>query len=253
MRALDADLVCLQEYTSTPAGAAALFDALRPLRAGRRWQAFNALGNVMLSRYPLVERSARTLRSRVSQRAHAIARIDLPDSIAPVDPVAVCTHLQSGGGVANAGFRQRHSETILRDVEKQLRRSGVAVPLIVMGDLNAVDGTVPHLLSRSPDISFVPALADARPLHNAVGPERYTWRDDAQRYAPGVLDYILFSESAFTVRNAFVLNTASLEDTALLAFGLRRADSLRDARRGLHDHLPIVVDLEAVGALLRTP
>jgi endonuclease/exonuclease/phosphatase family metal-dependent hydrolase len=250
MRALDPDVVCLQEYTRGPASAAALFDSLHPLGAGRRWQAFNALGNVLLSRFSLLDRSTRTLRFRVSQRAHAIARVDVPDSIALVDPVVVCTHLQSGGGSANEGFRARHSDAILRDAGGRLR-SGAA-PLIVMGDLNAVDGSVPYLLARaSGGVSSV--LSDARPVHNAVGPERYTWRDDGQRYAPGVLDYILFSGGAFTVRTAFVLNTMSLDGAALQQFRLRRGDTMRDAAKGLHDHLPVVVDLERTGALLRTP
>jgi endonuclease/exonuclease/phosphatase family metal-dependent hydrolase len=248
MRALDPDVVCLQEYTRPPARAAALFDALRPLAGGRRWQAFNALGNVLLSRYPLADRTSRTLRFRLSQRAHAIARVDVPDSIAMVDPVAVCTHLQSGGGAANAGFRQRHSETILRDVAPRLPRHGTVSPLIVMGDLNAVDGTVPYLLSRGSEGASPLSLADARPLHNGAGPERYTWRDDSQRFAPGVLDYVLFSGNALAVRQAFVLNTTSLDSLALLAFGLRRGDTMRDAARGVHDHLPVVVDLEWTGA-----
>ena len=249
MRALDPDVVCLQEYTRPAAAVARLFDELRPL-PGRRWQAFNALGNVLLSRYPLLDRGSRTLRFRLSQRAHAIARVDLPDSIAPVDPVAVCTHLQSGGGQANDGFRRRHSEAILRDAAPRLRRNGAVVPLIVMGDLNAVDSSAPHLLSLARGTGST--LADARPTHNAVGPERYTWRDDGQRFAPGTLDYILFSPM-FSVRNAFVLNTTTLDSLALLAFGLRRGDAMRDATRGLHDHFPVVVDLEVVGALLRTP
>ena len=252
MRALDPDVVCLQEYTRAPSGAAALLDSLRPLGAERRWQAFSALGNVLLSRYPLLDRTARSLRFRLSQRAHAIARVDVPDSIALVDPVAVCTHLQSGGGSANEGFRTRHSETILRDVAPRLRRSGTVSPLIVLGDLNAVDGTVPYLLSRASAGTGSLPLAEARPLHNGVGPERYTWRDDSQRFTPGVLDYVLFSP-AFIVRNAFVLNTTSLDSLALLAFGLRRGDTMREPANGVHDHLPVVVDLERAGALLRTP
>jgi endonuclease/exonuclease/phosphatase family metal-dependent hydrolase len=244
MRALDPDIVCLQEYTRPPASAAALFDVVRPLGQGRHWQAFNALGNVLLSRYPLRDRSERRLRFRLSQRAHAIARVDVPDSIAAVDPVVVCTHLQSGGGSANEGFRTRHSEAILRDAQARLRPGAALAPLIVMGDLNAVEGSVPYLLARVSDGASSPALSDARPAHNGVGPERYTWRDDSQRYAPGVLDYILFSRGVFTVRNALVLNTMSLDRVALPAFGLRRGDTMRDAASGLYDHLPVVVDLE---------
>jgi endonuclease/exonuclease/phosphatase family metal-dependent hydrolase len=253
MRALDPDIVCLQEYSASTDRLRALFDALRPLGAGRGWHTAQSNGNTIISRYPLGSRGSSSLHSVFVERSHAYANVDLPDSLAPIDPVVVCAHLQSGGGAGNASFRKRHAEAIAHDLEARAAAESGSRPVIVMGDMNAVDRTVPDLLSiRAPANAGFP-LRDVVAQHNGVGPERYTWRDDRQRFAPSVLDYILFTERAFTVRHAFVLNTMTLDSAVLLAFGLKRNDTMRDPARGTHDHLPVVADLEMVRATSEVP
>lgn len=267
LRALDPDIVCLNELTIGASRAAAMLDRIRPL-SGSRWHAYTSLGNVLLSRYPLLDPESRVLRQRLSQRSHVIASIALPDSVLPpatspaVTPeaatppvpaprgmVAVCTHLQAKDGAANLAFRERQAARIIEDLAARSARAPRhdTSPVAVMGDLNAIDRPAPYLLTlRQGDASRAFPLADAKPSHNATGPDLYTWRDDTQRFPPGVLDYILFSERWFIVRNAFVLNTVTLDAAALDAFRLRRSDTQRDAAAGVYDHLPVVVDLELV-------
>jgi endonuclease/exonuclease/phosphatase family metal-dependent hydrolase len=246
MHALDADIVCLQEYTGSTSALTALFDALLPIGDSRHWQATQSLGNTLVSRYPLRARDSRILRSPLSRRSHVHAIADVPDSIASIDPVVVCTHLMSGGGESSAAFRKRHSESIVRDLETRALREGLTRPVILMGDLNAVDG-LPYLLSiRSPLENGSLLFRSAVALHNSIGPESYTWRDDRQRFKPGVLDYILFTERSLASRHAFVLNSMTLDTATLGAFSLKHTDTMRDAARGTHDHMPVVADLEFI-------
>lgn len=247
MRALDPDVVCLQELTVGPERAAAMFDRIRPLDGGARWHAVSVLGNVIVSRYPLTNRKAQVFRERFSQRGHVIARVELPDSAA--SPTVACMHLQAKEGEANMRFRQRHAAAVVGDL------ADVNGPVIALGDLNAVDDSKPYvqtLVAGRPDGIMPPVVAGsgttfpldvAQPSHNGSGTDRYTWRNDRSGFAPGVLDYVLFSASRYEANHTFVLNTATLDDAALAESGLRRDDALRHAAAQDYDHLPVVVDL----------
>lgn len=261
MRALHADVICLQELSAGPARARALLDVIDPLPDGRHWHAFSALGNVLLSRFDLVQPTSRKFRQWVSHRAHIVARVQLPDSVSAFDPVVACAHFQAKSGRANVALRQRQADTIVADL---LRRRAASVqlhvPVVVLGDLNVVDEPARYIES----LLMLP-LEDATPRHNAFrnathdafydsfhdGSEHasrmndYTWRDDRQRFPPGRLDRVLYDDAAFELAQSFVLNTLTLDPAELRAFGLRASDTLRDATVGWYDHLPLVVDLTA--------
>ena len=253
MRALDPDVVCLQELTVGPERAAAMFDRIRPLDGGARWHAVSVLGNVIVSRYPLTDRKAQVFRERFSQRGHVIARVELPGDAA--SPTVACMHLQAKEGDANLRFRQRHAAAVVRDL------ADVNGPVIALGDLNAVDDSKPYvqtLVAGRADGIMPPVVAGteavfpldiAQPSHNGTGTERYTWRNDRSGFEPGVLDYVLFSASRYDASHTFVLNTATLSEETLAASGLRRDDALRHAAARDYDHLPVVADLTAVTRL----
>ncbi|HYW30728.1 MAG TPA: endonuclease/exonuclease/phosphatase family protein [Gemmatimonas sp.] len=256
VRAVRPDVACLQEFTSGSAYAARLFDAILPLPGGARWHGYAALGNVIVSRYPLADTTRHTLRSMLSQRAYAVAALVLPDTLRIAGAVVVCTHLQSGGGTSNVAFRMRQAVAIVGELARRDSvRSRAALPrlsAIVLGDLNAIDTPASYIdtLLRWP-------LTDALPLHNAFADRQralamvganapsYTWRDDRQRYAPGRLDRVLFDPGAFTADGAFVLETRSLDPGVRQRLGLDADDTVRDPRAGWVDHLPVVVDLAA--------
>lgn len=238
MRAVDADVVCLQELTIGPERAAALFDAVHPLPGGKHWQAVSQLGNVLLSRYPLTERRGATLRHRLSQRGHVIARVQVPGVAAGDVPVVACMHLQAKGGADNIAFRERHAAAVVRDLRD------LQGPVIAMGDMNAIDHPAPYLrvLETGNASSAAFPLTPARASHNGDGADAYTWRDDHSGFAPGVLDYILFTDRRFTARVAFVLNTMTMTEMERSSSGLRARDAMRSAEE--YDHLPVIADLE---------
>ena len=70
----------------------------------------------------------------------------------------------------------------------------------------------------------------------------YTWRNDTQRFPPGALDRVLYTDSVLEAANSFVLNTASMNKAELRAADMRQTDVHRDPRRDIHDHMPVVVD-----------
>jgi len=86
-------------------------------------------------------------------------------------------------------------------------------------------------------------VTDALPRHNGKGSQRYTWRDDLDRFPPGILDRVLYSDSVLTSVNEFVLDTTSMTYEQLVKARLRLIDVMRDPQAGIHDHYPVVVDL----------
>ena len=229
MRALHADGICLQEVSAGPARARALLDVIDPLPDGRHWHAFSALGNVLLSRFDLVQPTSRKVRQWVSHRAHIVVRVQLPDSVSAFDPVVACAHFQAKRGRANVALRQRQADTIVADL---LRRR--AAP-----SHNAFRNA---FRDASRD-AFYDSFHDGS--EHASRMNDYTWRDDRQRFPPGRLDRVLYDDAAFELAQSFVLNTLTLDPAELRAFGLRASDTRRDATVGWDDHLPLVVDLIA--------
>jgi len=84
------------------------------------------------------------------------------------------------------------------------------------------------------------SLADAHPLHNGVGPDDYTWREDSSIYDPGRLDYVLYTDSVVSTPTRFLLNTTTMTPAQLAATGLQALDSANSP--GNFDHLPLVID-----------
>ncbi len=241
VRALDADLACLQELDIGAERVAQLFDAVHPLPRGARWHAVSELGNVLVSRYPLTQRRGATLRHRLSQRGHVVARVSTPSGAAPT---VACMHLQSSGGASNVAFRTRHAAAVVRDIGHP---DG---PVIVLGDLNAVDRAKPYLAVLQHGLRADSApfpLTVARAVHNGSGSDAYTWRSDRSGFAPGLLDFVMYSASRYSVLNAFVLNTVTMSADQRATAGLESGDVLRGGVRGAatgeYDHLPVVADL----------
>jgi hypothetical protein len=85
------------------------------------------------------------------------------------------------------------------------------------------------------------ALTDVMPYHT-TGLDAYTWRNDEESFAPGRLDYIVYSDSVLKLGNHFVLWTPDLSPSDLTTHGLLASDT-----RVASDHLPVVADF-AVGA-----
>ena len=80
------------------------------------------------------------------------------------------------------------------------------------------------------------ALADLVPGHTHTN-FSYTWKDDESSFAPGRLDFMIYTDSVLNVRG-FVVDTTELPGNVLDAYGLLAEDT-----RAASDHLPIVADV----------
>ena len=90
-------------------------------------------------------------------------------------------------------------------------------------------------------------MTDANPTHNAIGLEDYTWRDDTSIFPPGILDYVIYTDSVISAEYSFVLNPSIMSDAELAATGLIETDMMRtkNVNTGDFDHLPLIVDFAA--------
>jgi hypothetical protein len=83
---------------------------------------------------------------------------------------------------------------------------------------------------------------DAHPLHNVIGPDDYTWRDDSSQFGPSRLDFMIYTDSVLIPANQFVLNTTTMSTAELNATGLQASDIVLGPQAGRFDHLPLVLD-----------
>jgi endonuclease/exonuclease/phosphatase family metal-dependent hydrolase len=258
VRAVRPDILCLQEVTVGVPRTAALLDRILPLGEGRSWQVHGAEDTVVASRFDLGARAEGYVQGAERRRGHAIALVKAPTT----DLYVVCAHFQSSADGADAALRQQQAELIAKTIRNAQSGDGDVplrrrTPFVLLGDFNAIPGGTSFLddlvsgraggVAANGRIEGLDwdrsSLADARPRHNASGSERYTWRNDLERFPPGVLDRILYSDSVLSSVNQFVLDTTEMSYTDLFRAGLRAVDVMRDPQAGIHDHYPLVIDL----------
>ena len=131
--------------------------------------------------------------------------------------------------------------------------------MVIAGDMNLVGGANQVLTltdglivdemafgpSFEPDWDRTP-FADSWARHLG-GTSVATWRDARSSFAPGKLDYIVYSDSALRMERAFILATEKLDEETLAGYGLRVEDTLEAS-----DHLPIVADFTPIAVPSRT-
>jgi len=151
---------------------------------------------------------------------------------------------------------RRAAADLVASVNRQIREGALAasgvpadVPILMAGDLNLVATTQPldtlatgDILNestfgpdRAPDLDDS-ELAVVAPRHCAA-PFGWTFRGKAGTFWASRLDFVLYSDAAFDVGGAFVLDTKSLGADELDAASLQEQDT------DVSDHLPVVVDL----------
>ena len=274
--ALNPDVLVLQEIGMRPqdrgkagsrkrtaADVLMVCNTVATLPKGRNWQAFQGGDNVVVSRYPLKMTADET--QPPGECELALALVDLPDQRFAVDLYVVGVHFKCCGGTDNDPQRQQQSDAIVSWLRDARTPGGnidlpARTPIVVLGDLNIVGGPRPVETLLSGDISdeaaygadFKPdwddtPLTDAHPLHNVLGPDDYTWRNDNEPYKPGRLDYVVYTDSVLEVTKSFVLNTVTMSERELRATGLEQFDTTADGVGKAYDHLPLVVDCRVTG------
>src|SRR5690606_14198881 len=73
--------------------------------------------------------------------------------------------------------------------------------------------------------------------YNTDWPFAFTWNNPGSSFAPGKLDFIIYSGSVMEKTNAFVLNTAHLSQNLLAQNGLNGTEVSNAS-----DHAPVVAD-----------
>ncbi len=258
LQAVRPDVVCLQEITVSVAQSEALVNQILPLADGQTWQAHAALDTVIVSRFNLGARAGGQVEWGERRRGHATALINTPAT----DLYVICAHFQSRDGPQDEALRDQQARLIATTI-REAKAGGGAIPLrprtpfIVLGDFNAIAGATAFVDSIVSGRAAYPAgsgrvegldwdrspLTDAQPRHNGSGSARYTWRNDLDRFSPGILDRILYSDSVLASVNAFVLDTTEMSYDELVRARLRTIDVMRDPQAGIHDHFPLVIDL----------
>ncbi len=272
IRAIDPDVIALQEVIRPDLGEELplLMDRSIPLNDGRSWQFHAVSDNVLISRYPMRQRSGELVAPYpIPHRGlpdfhfgYASALVDLPDRFGSADLYIIAMHNKSGAAREDVQLRQVHSDSIVRWI-RNLRVSDQAhavsdnTPIVILGDMNAVPNasSQPFVTLLNGDIAdeetFGPdfridwdgtELADARPSHNGREQSYYTWRNDDLPFAPSALDRIIYTDSVLLLRQRYVLNTMIMSAEELADLGLQKSDVLYGGIAGYYDHLPLVAD-----------
>ena len=153
--------------------------------------------------------------------------------------LCVSVHLRCCGGIGSQQdfIRILEAETIREELRK-LAESQTFDGVIVAGDFNLVGSRRPlDLLTTQLDITGL-SLIEAEP-YQLDSSSNATWSDRAQPFAPGRLDYLLFSDRTMALRNTFVLDARDLSPNALRRLGLRSDDTAAAS-----DHFPVVADVQ---------
>ncbi|MFQ5501806.1 MAG: endonuclease/exonuclease/phosphatase family protein [Phycisphaerae bacterium] len=260
--ALQPDIMTLQEITVNPQQVADIFDAVLPLPGGQLWQASMGHTNVTVSKYPQLLIASDTVPP--GQRPQIMSLIDLPNADFTQDIYLINEHYKCCSGGNQDDLRQQQSDAVINWM-RDARNPGESIdlpqdtPMVVLGDLNIVGGPAPlntlidgnifdeatYGLDSPPDWDGTTST-DLHPLHNGVGPDDYTWRNDNSSFAPGRLDYVIYTDSVMTPANNFVLDTTLMTPAELAATGLQEFDVVLNPP-GQFDHLPLVVDFRFAG------
>lgn len=276
VRAIDPDVIALQEVMAPDLAAqlTRLMNGYIPLEGNRSWQVHTVSDNVIISRHPMQWRGGeQTVSYPLPQLGQpnfhygfAASLLELPEG---ASLLVVAMHNKSGSDENDVRLRQIHADAIVRWIRDsrdsaQERWIPDYTPVVILGDMNAVPnaslapletlvtGDIADEETFGPDIKIDwdgTDITDARPSHNALEREYYTWRNDDLPFMPSALDRILYTDSVMTVRHRFVLNTMTLPPDELVALGLQKSDTLYHGNPRYYDHLPLVVDFDIGFAL----
>lgn len=279
VRALQPDVIGLQEID--PDSKKAYKDRLDGLLtletsdegdAGWCVHADEGTDNLILSRFPFSETDFELIKP-VRNRddfylGQVMARVPFGERDGGGEIWFIVAHYPSGPDIEG---RERHSDKLAQWIRDELKGKTQAgqrpVPFVVMGDFNVyrcepadpahhlttlLTGNIIDEETFGPD--FLPDWDESRlievlPRHNSGGKDFYTWRNDQDRFPPGALDRILYTDSLLEVTSSFVLNTMTMSERDLERSGLLREDVLRSDRGGDYDHLPLIVDFRLIKGL----
>jgi len=247
LSAIDPDVLIVCEVWNHDAGEVVdQIEQLLPSGAGEHWYGVKRdQGNVIVSRFPIID----SWEINPGYRETA-ALLDLGGNY-DTDLLVIANHWRC----CSADYdRQQEADGVV-EFMKDARTAGgvinlpVDTPIVLGGDFNlvgwrqqldtVVTGDIVNNGSYGPDS---PPDWDGTDL--AVPPSRhpdgrasYTWRNDYSSYYPGMLDWILYTDSVMSLQNHYILETRTMLPATLSTNGLLINDTITAS-----DHAPRVAD-----------
>jgi endonuclease/exonuclease/phosphatase family metal-dependent hydrolase len=232
LQAVDGDIYCFQEeWESTDIDK--IVHRLTLLDSVGLKYVHKVHGNVLASKYPLRALS-------LGNTPYAAARIEIKGR----SLVVMSVHLKAMGYIGSKeDLRRIQQAGVLLETVTEINRGDhnhpqqpdVKPAIVMVGDYNLVGSSTPVDLLAIKEIT---GLANWT-LPHLVGESVITWRGGLRSsFAPGKLDYSLYSADRLTPRNGFVLDTERLSQTELDQLALEKTDS------NASDHLLMVTDFQ---------
>ncbi|MCC7169505.1 MAG: redoxin domain-containing protein [Planctomycetes bacterium] len=239
LKALAPDVVLCQEWTSKPGEIEAWFKAQLPERGTWRVHTHGELGVAIATTLPLEPLTdgsvmpARKVNGKIRPVRFVAARVET--KVGPV--VFGTTHLKCCGTKDSPEdeLRQLEADAINEFVRVQLGKSK-PMPVVITGDMNLV-GTRNPLDQIARDLDVDGSTLTITDAYTATGAGNDTWRSEDGQFSPGRLDYVLYADAALAAANAYVFDSAQLDDATRASLGVQAMDSLAT------DHRAVLVDL----------
>jgi endonuclease/exonuclease/phosphatase family metal-dependent hydrolase len=230
------DIILLQEWDTNKATAQAWFTAM--VTGDAHWNAMIGEGGdvLIVSPYPISPLVPTPVTASGEDKPVRFASAIVKT---PVGDVAVGTvHLKCCGTVDSSEEQRRIAEaTAVQTALTSTLGADNAKLRVIGGDLNLVGSTAP-LDKLAAGLDFDGSELAAADPYLLGDDAQFTWTDDADKFPPGRLDYVLYSDSKAHVVDCFVLDTRRLGPRSLARMGLDRTDSAAS------DHLPVIVDIK---------
>ncbi len=246
VQAVNADIFCFNEFFDASASTVKnLMDSTIPLNNTNGWYASKVDDdNITVSRYPILASIKLTNSDRISANL-----LDLPDDYGTDMLVIVC-HFSCCDNETARQFQVDAVAAFIQEARNEGGRLDIDdnTPILITGDFNMVglkqqretlltgdiQNTQRFGTGSPPDWDGSP-ISDLVPYHTDI-PIATTWINPFSSFAPGRLDYILYSDSRLEAQKGFLLQTNEMSSDSLTAYGLSATDT------DFSDHLPIVGD-----------
>ena len=256
--AMDPDVLVINEVWSHNASEVRnKIEQHLPSGPGEDWYAvMRDAGNVIVSRYPILQSWEVNPGYRVTAALLDLGAVSDKDLLLIGNHWRCCTADQD---------RQNEADSVIGFLRDAKTAGGIitmpeGTPFVLCGDLNLVGWRQQLDTVIAGDIQDEGTYgADAAPdwdgsdfthplSRHPDARASYTWRNDYSTYYPGVLDYIMYTDSVLDIHNHFVLETRTMTPANLAAHGLQQYDTT-DAS----DHAPRVADFTVFNPLSPVP
>jgi endonuclease/exonuclease/phosphatase family metal-dependent hydrolase len=247
LNAIKPDVITFNEFFNTSAEQVkTVMNQIHPLPGGVSWNAIKLdAGNVTISKFPFKQHWVVASGQRITASLINLA------SKYQNDILIINCHLRC---CTADDIRQQEADAIIAFLRDAKTEGGFITlpyktPFMISGDLNLVGFSQQLKTLLTGDIVNTSTYGTSGPpdwdstsledlySYQTDKPTAYTWRDDAQSYTPGRLDYMIYSNSSMNVEKSFILQTEVMPSERLSLYGLNLTDT-----KSASDHFPKIAD-----------